>query len=145
MSTVSRGSRSRRFVGSLVQPEFFLDRGLGRRVAEGLTELGWIVHRAAAHFPHDAQDVEDEVWLSYGLDRGWSPLCKDGRIKGRHAEREPLELYGGVLFYLDNQRLVVADMIERFHASQAAIYRAIERGGPRAYAVGASGIRSTWP
>lgn len=126
-------------------PEFFLDRGLGRRVAEGLAELGWHVHRAAEHFPDDAQDVEDEVWLTYGLERGWSPLCKDGRIKGRHAERAPLEVHGGVLFYLDNQRLLVADMIARFHRSQHSIHRAVERGGPRAYAVGELGIRPTWP
>ncbi|MFI6027927.1 PIN-like domain-containing protein [Amycolatopsis magusensis] len=130
---------------SPAQPEFFLDRGLGRRVAEGLTELGWIVHRATDHFPDDAQDIEDQVWLAYGLDLGWSPLCKDGRIKGRHTERAPLETHRGVLFYLDNQCLRVADMVERFHGAQQSMYRAVERGGPRAYAVGASGIRATWP
>jgi hypothetical protein len=128
-----------------VQPEFFLDRGLGRRVAEGLSDLGWTIHRAAAHFPDDAQDVEDETWLDYGLARGWSPLCKDGRIKGRHAERAPLEVHSGVLFYLDNQQLRIAEMISRFHQAQHAIYRAVERAGPRAYAVGTSGIRATWP
>lgn len=130
---------------SVVQPEFFLDRGLGRGVAEGLSGLGWIVHRAAAHFPDDAQDVADEDWLAYGLERHWSLLCKDGRIKGRHAEREPLEIHGGVLFYLDNQQIRVAEMVARFHRSQAAIYRAVERGGPRIYAVGAAAIRPTWP
>lgn len=127
------------------QPEFFLDRGLGRRVAEGLTDLGWFVHRAVDHFPDDARDVPDEDWLAYGLDRGWSPLCKDGRIKGREVEREPLERYGAVLFYLDNQRLVVAEMVERFHFSQMAITRAVARGGPAAYAVRAADIRRTWP
>lgn len=116
------------------QPEFFLDRGLGRRVAEGLTELGWTVHRAAKHFPDDAQDVPDVAWLNYGLERGWSPLCKDGRIRGRQAEREPLEVHGAVLFYLDNQQLVVVEMVHRFHRSQQAIYRAVAGGGPRAYA-----------
>lgn len=127
------------------QPEFFLDRGLGRRVSEGLTSLGWVVHRAVDHFPDDAQDVPDEDWLAYGLDRGWSPLCKDGRIKGREVEREPLERCGGVLFYLDNQRLVVAEMVERFHRSREAIARAVARGGPAAYAVRESNIRRTWP
>ncbi|WP_425393521.1 hypothetical protein [Actinokineospora enzanensis] len=92
----SRASRSRRWPTSMAwpwtrsrrsaefmpatPPEFFLDRGLGRRVAERLVELGWVVHRAADHFPNDAQHVADEDWLAYGLDRGWSPLCKDGRI-----------------------------------------------------------------
>jgi hypothetical protein len=114
-------------------------------VAEGLADLGWLVHRAADHFPDDAQDVEDEVWLAFGLGRGWSPPCKDGRIKGRHAERAPLEAYGGVLFYLDNQRLLVVEMVTRIHRCQHSIHRAVERGGPRAYAIGETDIRSTWP
>jgi hypothetical protein len=103
------------------------------------------VHRATEHFPRDAEDVPDATWLAYGLERGWSPLCKDGRIKGRHSERAPLEAHGAVLFYLDNQRLVVGEMVCRLHRSQDAIYRAVARGGPRAYAVGARGIRPTWP
>jgi hypothetical protein len=93
----------------------------------------------------DAQDIEDEVWLAHGLEQGWSPMCKDGRIKGRDVERAPLESHGGVLFYLDNQRLLVAEMIDRFHHNQQAIYRAVDRGGPRTYAVGATEIRATWP
>ncbi|MBM7769942.1 hypothetical protein JOD54_000146 [Actinokineospora baliensis] len=127
------------------QPEFFLDRGLGRRVAEGLQELGWVVHRATDHFPNDAQDVPDEDWLAYGLDRGWSPLCKDGRIRGREVERAPIERFGAVLFYLDNQRLVVSAMVDRFHRSRAAMIRAVDRGGPAAYAVREDSIRRTWP
>lgn len=126
-------------------PEFFLDRGLGRGVAEQLTQRGWTVHRATDHFPNDAQYVEDADWLAYGLDRGWSPLCKDGRIRGRDAERAPVEQHQAVLFYLDNQRLVVDEMVRRFHQAQNAIYRAVSRGGPRIYAVGQNGIRLTWP
>lgn len=128
-----------------MQPEFFLDRGLGRGVAEGLTAEGWIVHRAAAHFPNDAQEVNDEDWLDYGLENGWTPLCKDGRIKGRRHEREPLVRHRAVLFYLDNQRLLRVEMVRRFHNSQRDIYRAVDRGGPAAYAVGARGRRRTWP
>ena len=41
-------------------PEFFLDRSLGRHVAEGLAELDWTVHRIVDHFPNDAQDIADE-------------------------------------------------------------------------------------
>ncbi len=50
-----------------------------------------------------------------------------------------------MLFYLDNQRLVRAEMIRRFHAAESRIHRAIMRGGPAAYAVNADGIRRTWP
>lgn len=126
-------------------PEFFLDRGLGRGVAEGLATLGWTVHRITDHFADDAQDIPDEDWLAYGLEHGWSPLCKDGRIKGRSHERAPLEAHQAVLFYLDNQCLVRAEMIRRFHGARQHIHRAVVRGGPAAYAVNAVGIRRTWP
>lgn len=112
---------------------------------EGLAGLGWLVHRAADHFPRDAQAVPDQDWLEYGLRRGWTPLCKDGRIKGRSSEREPLERHQAALFYLDNQRLLRTEMVDRFHNAQSRIYAAVSRGGPAAYAVNADGIRRTWP
>ncbi|MEU7475327.1 hypothetical protein AB0A63_05040 [Lentzea sp. NPDC042327] len=126
-------------------PEFFLDRSLGRGVAEGLARLGWTVHRITDHFPDDAQFTADDEWLEYGLDRGWVPLCKDGRIKGRPPERRPVEDRLAVLFYLDNQQLRRDEMISRFHNAQAAIHRAVTRGGPAIYAVKEDGIRRTWP
>ncbi|WP_089908708.1 toxin-antitoxin system, toxin component, PIN family protein [Lentzea albida] len=125
--------------------EFFLDRSLGRGVAEGLLRLEWIIHCIADHFPDDAQFTPDEEWLEYGLDRGWVPLCKDGRIKGRPSERRPVEAKGAVLFYLDNQQLRRDEMISRFHGAHDAIHRAVLRGGPAIYAVKSDGIRRTWP
>jgi hypothetical protein len=89
--------------------------------------------------------VADEDWIEYGLHQGWVPLCKDGRIKGRDDERAPLARYSGVLFYLDNQQLKADEMFRRIHEARAAIHRAIAKGGPATYAVGAHGIRRTWP
>lgn len=86
-------------------PEFFLDRNLGRRVAEGLRSCGWIVHRIGEVFPDDGQDVPDEEWITHGLDRSWVPLSKDGRIKTRDLEIQPVLEREAVLFYLDNQQL----------------------------------------
>jgi hypothetical protein len=127
------------------QPEFFLDRGLGVRVAAGLRELGWQIHRAGEHFPDDAQSVADDVWMRFGLSKGWHPLHKDGRIRGREVERRPIVEFDAPMFYLDNQQLKIAEMIRRFHASQRQIYRKVQAGGAACYAVSASGIRRTWP
>jgi hypothetical protein len=62
-----------------LQPEFFLDRNLGRRVAEALRARGWTVHRIVDVFPADAQDIPDEEWIAHGLDQSWVPLSKDGQ------------------------------------------------------------------
>jgi hypothetical protein len=114
-------------------------------VAAGLIELGWGIHRINDHFANDAQETSDEEWIEFGLCRGWVPLCKDGRIRGRAVEREPLERHSAVMFYLDNQQLRISAMVERIHNAQALIHNAVRRSGPAAYAVSSSGIRKTWP
>jgi hypothetical protein len=128
-----------------LQPEFFLDRNLGRSVAEKLRARGWAVHRIVDVFPADAQDIPDEEWIAHGLDRSWVPLSKDGRIKTRDLEIQPVLDRAAVLFYLDNQQLRTIEMVERLDARRDAIYRAVEKGGPAAYAVRRDRIERTWP
>lgn len=126
-------------------PEFFLDRNLGRRVAEELRERGWAGHRIVDVFPADAQDIPAEEWIAYGLDRSWVPLSKDGRIKTRDLEIQPVLDRCAVLFYLDNQQLRSMEMVERLDAHRGAIFRAVQKGGPAAYAVRQGGLDRTWP
>jgi hypothetical protein len=125
-------------------PEFFLDRNLGRRVAEELRERGWAGHRIVDVFPADAQDIPAEEWIA-GLDRSWVPLSKDGRIKTRDLEIQPVLDRCAVLFYLDNQQLRSMEMVEGLDAHRGAIFRAVQKGGPAAYAVRQGGLDRTWP
>jgi hypothetical protein len=106
---------------SAAQPEFFFDRSLGRRTAAGLRGLGWILHLVGDHFPNDGQQTTDEEWLSYGVQRGWSLLAKDKRIRHVTSEREALSL--GTLFVLSNGNLLIDEQVAYFHDAQSAIYR----------------------
>ncbi|PVD03273.1 hypothetical protein [Streptomyces sp. CS147] len=126
-------------------PEFFLDRNLGRRVADELRARGWVVHRIGDAFPEDGQRIADEEWIDYGLCRSWVPLSKDGRIKTRDAEIRPVRDHAAVLFYLDNQQLSSIQMVERLDTHRTAMHEAIEKGGPSAYAVRRDRIERTWP
>lgn len=127
------------------QPEFFLDRSLGKNVAAGLIERGWLIHRAVDFYPNDAQDIDDEIWMRFGLERGWFPLHKDGRIRGRDVERRPLVEFDAPMFYLDNQQLRIAEMVKRFHAAQPQIHIKTRTSGAACFAVSDEGIRRTWP
>ncbi|MFI2435762.1 toxin-antitoxin system, toxin component, PIN family protein [Streptomyces sp. NPDC018693] len=122
-----------------------MDRNLGKTVPSRLRGLGWQLHLVADEFPDDGQRTPDEEWVEHGLLRGWVPLCKDGRIKGRDREREPIERLGGVLFYLENQSLRIDEMVQRIHQAQAQIYRAVIRGGPAIYAIKNPAVNKTWP
>ncbi|MFH8656307.1 PIN-like domain-containing protein [Streptomyces afghaniensis] len=122
-----------------------MDRNLGKTVPARLRDLGWQLHLVADEFPDDGQQTPDEEWVEHALLRGWVPLCKDGRIRGRDREREPIERLAGVLFYLDNQSLRIDEMVQRIHHAQAQIYRAVTRGGPAIYTIKNDGINKTWP
>ncbi len=114
-------------------------------MAEGLRSCGWTVPRIGDVFPDDGQDIPDEEWITYGLDRSWVPLSKDGRIKTGDLEIRPVLEREAVLFYLDNQRLRSAETVERLVARCDAIHRAVEKGGPAAYAVRHDRVERTWP
>lgn len=103
------------------------------------------MHRINEVFPADAQEIPDEEWIAFGLERGWVPLSKDGRIKTRDREIQPVHDRAGVLFYLDNQQLTTVNMVERLDACREAIFRAAAKGGPAAYAVRDGRIELTWP
>ena len=106
---------------------------------------GWTVHHIGDVFPDDGQDVADEEWITHGLDRSWVPLSKDGRIKTRDLEIRPVLEREAVLFYLDNQQLRSGEMVERLDAHCEAIHRAVDTGGPAAYAVRRDRVERTWP
>lgn len=114
-------------------------------MAEGLRACGWTIHRIGDAFPDDGQDIPDEEWITYGLDRSWVPLSKDGRIKTRDLEIQPVLAREAVLSYLDNQQLRSAEMVERLVVCRDAIHRAVDKGGPAAYAVRHDRIERTWP
>lgn len=114
-------------------------------MAEELRTRGWHVHRISDVYALDAQDIADDVWIRHGLGQGWVPLSKDGRIKTRDKEIQPVYDFAAVLFYLDNQQLRSLEMVERLHAHRDRMCEAVAQGGPAAYAVRADRIDRTWP
>jgi len=63
---------------------FFIDRCLGKKLAESLRNVGATVE---IHDDHFSQDINDEDWLRIVGERNWVVLTKDKKIASR-----PLEL-----------------------------------------------------
>lgn len=127
------------------EPEFFLDRCLGRTVAARLSALGWTVHQIGEHFPDDAQHVSDPDWIRFGAERGWTLITQDKRIRYRTDELAAVEQSAGVMLQLADGNLMIAEKVERISAHREAIFAAAGRGGPALYRVYADRITKVWP
>ncbi len=64
---------------------FFIDRCLGKKLAESLRNAGALVE---IHDDHFSQDINDEDWLRIVGERNWVVLTKDKKIASRSLELE---------------------------------------------------------
>lgn len=121
-------------------PEFFLDRGLGKRVAEGLAEAGWKIHPMFEEFPRtENKRVEDVTWIPKVTTWGWIILAKDA-FRKLPEQRVILDCRARV-FSLPNANMTAAAMVARFVESQDRILAAAAKAGPFHYAVGPERLR----
>jgi PIN like domain len=125
--------------------EFFLDRCLGKTVAEKLRAAGWIIHRVGDHFRDDGQGTSDPDWIAYGLSHGWALLTQDQRIRYRADEIGAVEVGKGVMFQLSNGNLTIAQKIGYFDDNRSSIFAAAKKPGPALYRVYVNRIAKIWP
>jgi hypothetical protein len=105
------------------QPEFFLDRSLGKTSASRLRAAGHVVHLIADYYEHDAQEVGDAEWIAEGCRRGWALLTKDRRI--RYRTDELAALTNGHLFCLADGNANLEQISQNFLDAMPAIHRGI--------------------
>lgn len=129
------------------QPEFFIDRSLGRKhLAAALRELGLTVHTMASVYgEHEAQKLPDEVWLGDVGKRNWVVLLKDDAIRRRPAERDALMRAGVRAFCLTNARLRADEQTERFVSNVNRILQRTRKPGPYIYGVYEGRLERLWP
>ncbi|RCV49902.1 PIN-like domain-containing protein [Marinitenerispora sediminis] len=128
-----------------MRPEFFLDRCLGRKIAQELRGKGWTVHLVADVFPDDGQETSDTDWIAHGISRGWALLTQDDRIRYRASELAALADGTRVPFCLSSAKLTAAAKVDRFIAAGDDIRRAIQRGGPAFCRVYEDRVERKWP
>lgn len=123
-------------------PEFFTDRGLGKRVVEGLRKEGWTVRAMYEEFPSSERSRSrrflDENWIPTVTERGWVILSKDS-FRLTH-ERLAIVECGAKVFSIPSASIRTEKMIERFAASKDAIWERCEEPGPFLYAVHPSSL-----
>jgi hypothetical protein len=129
------------------QPEFFIDRSLGRKaVAEALQACGLVVHTMASVYGEQiGQGLMDETWLREVGQRGWVVLMKDDAIRRRPLERDALIAGGVRAFCLANAQLRGEEMARRFVGNRFRIIRQAQQPGPYIFGVYEGRIQLLWP
>lgn len=118
------------------QPEFFIDRSLGKSIARGLAEAGLVVHTMASVYGEDvAARLSDERWLTDAGAKGWVVLTADKAIRRRPAERSAYMRAGVRVFCLTSGQLRGADQLARFVDNLPRILEQCETPGPWIIAV----------
>jgi hypothetical protein len=84
-----------------------------------------VVRRIADEFPHDAQQVGDDEWMTYGAVRGWVLLSQDDRIRRNNAAVRAIIEYSAMAFCLDSAQLTRVAKAERFLMHAPQIHRAV--------------------
>jgi hypothetical protein len=127
-------------------PVFFVDRSLGKGIAEALRACGLAVHTMASVYGEKrAQRLPDRVWLRDAGRNGWIVLTKDDAIRRRPAERDALIDAGVRVFCLTSAQLRGAEQAARFVENRHRIIRQSRKPGPYIYGVYAGRIARLWP
>ena len=128
------------------QPEFFVDRSLGKSIVAGLRAAGLQVRSMAEVYGEEAaQLLADEIWLRDAGENDWIVLTKDDAIRRRPAERDALTEAAVRVFCLTNRNMRAAAQTERFITNRHRILRQARKPGPYIYGVYEAGLRRLWP
>ncbi|MFL6244928.1 MAG: hypothetical protein ACJ74H_02805 [Thermoanaerobaculia bacterium] len=106
-----------------LEPTFFVDRSLGRKLATVLIASG------VAAITHDsvfAQDTRDEVWLTRAGQEGWIVLTKDKLIRKRSIERKALLAADVRAFVFTGGNMSGVEMAESIVAAIPRMLRVLE-------------------
>jgi PIN like domain len=125
------------------EPEFFIDRSLGRRqVPELLRADDWTLVTLAEQYGVPADEgVSDVEWLQLAGERGWIVLMKDERIRYRPSERAALLTHRVRAFCLTSGNLTGQQMAELLIHHRSEIWDLADGRDPALFAVSRTGVR----
>lgn len=127
-------------------PEFFVDRSLGKSIAEGLRACGLIVHTMASVYGEEtAQRLPDDVWLRDAGANGWIVLTKDDAIRRRPSERDAFIEAGVRVFCLTSAQLHGEEQLACFIQNRHRMIRQARKPGPYIYGVYEGRVSRLWP
>lgn len=129
------------------QPEFFVDRSLGRHLLpDALRKAGFVAHTLASVYGEArAQTIQDEDWLRDAGERGLVVLTKDGAIRRRPAELAVVKRHAVRMFCLPAGQLPGPEQTARFISNAHRMVQRSRKPGPWVCGVYEGQVRQLWP
>jgi hypothetical protein len=128
------------------QPEFFVDRSLGRiQVPDGLRAAGWNLRTHFEIFGARDEEIADIEWLELCGREELPVLSKDRHLRYRPQEIAAIRHHRVKAFVLTHGSLRAVEQVSRFDRSRAAIEAACGASGPFVYAVHKDRIVQVFP
>lgn len=129
------------------QPEFLVDRSLGRRqLPNALRGLGFVVHTLAdVYGERRAQEIADRQWIERAGRENWVVLTKDDRIRYRRVERDAFVAVNLRVFCLTTAKLRGEEQTARFVNNINRIVQRSRKPGPYIYGVYEKRLDRIWP
>lgn len=128
------------------QPEFFVDRNLGRHgVPQALRDRGWVLRTHHEIYGERDENVLDVEWLELCGSNDMPVLSKDRRLRYRPAEIDAIRRHGVRAFVLTAGSLSGLEQASRFDRNRARIEEACLETGPFIYAVHVNRIARLFP
>ncbi len=88
---------------------FFVDRSSGKKLAEGLKEIGLNIEKHDDHFEQNALDI---VWLERCGEMNWVVISSDKAIKKNFLEKQALMESNLASFFFTSANLTSEQQIE---------------------------------
>lgn len=132
-------------MSSPLQPEFFVDRNLGRRVPEALRDAGWSLRTHREVYGARDENVPDAEWLELCGRECLVVLTADRRLRYRPQEIAAIRRHRVRAFVLLGGSLRATDQVARFERNRGRIWQACVAHGPFVYAVHADHLARMFP
>lgn len=129
------------------QPDFFIDRSLGRKqIPDALRARGFVVHTMFSVFGAREESVSDAEWLEIAGRNRWLVLTKDDQIRRNPAEIAAIQAHSARVLCITSANLTGALQVSRILQNLTRIIGIAEREvPPYVYGIYASEIRKLWP
>lgn len=126
------------------QLKFFVDRSLGKQVAQLLREADFDLITLGEYYgEREGQRVKDETWLQMAGENRWPVLTADTKIRYRVSEKKALTDHKAQLFMLPSKKnLTAGEEAERFITHKDAIEKKCAEEGPFVVSVTQKGLQA---